>query len=358
MRFRLPAAVPAIALSLVVSACGDGASRAPFAESRTPPSVSARFDPPQGWAWGYVQVGDGPVQRYGVAAPPVAPRATILILTGYGESAEKWFETITDLTQRGFAVWVLERQGQGGSERLTPWRDLGHVESFDPDLATVKALVKTVIRPEVGARFLVLGHGEGGLIGLRAAQTGLPMDGLVLSSPAFGLSGLPRPRSDLARFAPALRTFRLSWVRSSDQKGWRRDGPDGTSAGLTHDPDRGKVQAAWMLANPDLRMGGRSLGWFAAFFDASEAAARDVRKTTTPVLMLNAGRDGVVTATPQARFCAEMVGCRVVRYAEAGHDLHMELDAVRNLWMSEIANFAAPPVLPIPSPAKIERHGL
>lgn len=343
MRLRLPAAASAIALCLAVSACGDGASRAPFAESRTPPAVASRFHPPQGWAWGYVKTGDSTVQRYGVTSPPVASRATILVLPGYGETAEKWFETASDLTKQGFSVWVLERQGQGGSERLTPWRDLGHVDSFDPDVAAVKALVTAVIRPAGGVPLIVVGHGEGGLIALRAAQGGLLMQGLVLSSPAFGLKALPRPRSDFARFAPALRALRLGWIRSPDQQPWRREAPDGKAQGLTQDAARGKVQAAWMLANPDLRMGGRSLGWFAAFFDASEAAAHDIRKVAVPVLMLDAGRDTVVTPAPQTRLCEAMKSCREIRYPSAGHDLHMESDPIRNAWLSQVTAFAAPP---------------
>lgn len=358
MRRRLLAAAPAIALSLAVSACGDGASRAPFAESRTPPALTSRFYPPQGWAWGYVKNGDATVQRYGVASPPVAPRATILVLPGYGETAEKWFETVSDLTRRGFTVWVLERQGQGGSERLTPWRDLGYVDSFDPDVAAVKALVRTVIRPTGDAPLIVLGHGEGGLIALRAAQTGLPMQGLVLSSPAFDLSALPRSRDDFARFTPALRALRLGWVRSPDQQGWRRDAPDGKAQELTHDGPRGKVQAAWMLANPDLRMGGRSLGWFAAFLDASDAAARDVRKTAAPVLMLGAGRDHVVTAGPQTRLCRQMTACREIRYSAAGHDLHMESDSVRSAWLAEVATFATARTPAKTQSGKDDRHGL
>jgi lysophospholipase len=324
---------------LTVSACGDGASRAPFAETRTPPSLGSRFYPPQGWSWGYVRSGEGLVQRYGVAAPPVAPRATLLILPGYGESAEKWFETVSDLTAQGFSVWVLERQGQGGSERETPWRDLGHIDSFDPDVAATRALIKGVIRPNPDIPLIVIGHSEGGLVALRAAESGLAMDGLVLSSPAFGLTALPRPRADFARFAPVLRAMRLGWIRTPDQPGWRRDGPDGFQAGLTHDSPRGKVQAAWMLANPDLRMGGRSLGSFAAFFDASEAAAQDVRRMTPPVLMLDAGRDNVVTATPQARLCAAMSDCKETRYPNAGHELHMESDGVRGRWLAAIVDF-------------------
>jgi lysophospholipase len=339
MRRRLLAVVLALIPILAVSACGDGGSRAPFSDSRTPPALGSRFYPPQGWGWGYVRNGEGPIQRYGVAAPPVAPRAVILILTGYGESAEAWFETVSDLNAVGFTVWVLERQGQGGSERETPWRDVGHVDSFDPDVATVRAMVKGVIRPKGDTPLMVIGHSEGGLVALRAAQQGVPMDGLVLSSPAFGLAALPRPRSDFARFTPAMRTLRLGWIRTPDQPGWRREGPDGFQSGRTHDAERGKVQAAWMLANPDLRMGGRSLGWFAAFFDASEAAARDIRNTAVPTLMLEAGRDKVVTATPQGRLCAAMIDCKETRYPDAGHDLHMESDTVRAPWLTAIVDF-------------------
>jgi lysophospholipase len=329
----------AIALTLSVSACGDGASRAPFAESRTPPALSARFYPPQGWAWGFVRSGEGLVQRYGVSAPPVAPRANLLILTGYGESAETWFETVSALNAAGFMVWVLERQGQGGSERATPWRDLGHIDSFDPDVAAVKALARGVIRPEDGIPFVVLGHSEGGLVALRAAQQGLTLDGLVLTSPAFGLTALPRPRSEFAKFTPAMRTLRLGWIRTPDQGGWKREGADGVQSGQTHDAARGKVQAAWMLANPDLRMGGRSLGWFAAFFDASEAAARDAGKVTTPTLMLDAGQDKAVTAKAQTRVCEAMPACQEIRYPKAGHDLHMESDAIRQPWLAAIIDF-------------------
>jgi lysophospholipase len=347
----------AVALALIVSACGDGASRAPFADTRTPPSLGSRFYPPQGWSWGFVRSGEGLVQRYGVAAPPVASRATLLILTGYGESAEKWFETVSDLTAQGFTVWVLERQGQGGSERATPWRDLGHADSFEPDIAVVRAMAKAVIRPGGDTPFVVIGHADGGLVALRAAQEGLRMDGLILSSPAFGLASLPRPRADFARFTPAMRTLRLGWIRTPDQPNWRRDAPDDFAIGRTHDVARGKVQAAWMLANPDLRMGGRSLGWFAAFFDASDAAAREAPKVAPPVLMLDAGRDKIATATPQTRLCSAMRDCREVRSPDAGHDLHMESDAVRTLWLAAVVDFTRARSLADAAADRAESHG-
>lgn len=339
MRRRPSAVALALVPILTVSACGGGSARAPFADSRTPPSLGSRFYPPRGWTWGFVRSGDSPVQRYGVSSPPGAPRATVLILTGYGESAEKWFETVADLNGQDFTVWVLERQGQGGSERETPWRDLGHVDSFDPDVATVRALINGVIRPTNDAPLVVIGHSEGGLVGLRAAQQGALMDGLVLSAPTFDLIAPPRSRADFARFTPAMRNLRLGWIRAPGQRGWRREAPDGVQDGLTHDAMRGKVQSAWMLANPDLRMGGPSLGWYAAFFDASDAAARDIREVATPTLMLDAGVDRIAAAPSEGRLCAAMTACVETRYPGAGHDLHMESDAVRRPWLAAIVDF-------------------
>ncbi|MFT4251017.1 MAG: alpha/beta hydrolase, partial [Caulobacter sp.] len=173
----------ALLLALPLFACGEQGSRAPFADSRTPPGIERRFLPPNGWAWGYVQVGEDAVQRYGVSAPHGAPTSQILILTDNGESAETWFETARDLNAKGVVVWILERQGQGGSERLTGRRDRAHAVSYAPDVTAAKAMVKAVIRPDGRLPLTVLGQGLGGLVALRAAEEGLMADALVLSAP-------------------------------------------------------------------------------------------------------------------------------------------------------------------------------
>jgi lysophospholipase len=329
----------AILMLLTLTGCGDGGSRAPFAESRTPPSIAPRFYAPDGWAWGYVRVGDGSVQRYGVSATAVGPRATILILPGYSEPAEKWFETVRRLNEDGYTVWVLERQGQGGSERLTPWRDLGHVDSFDPDVAAVRALVNVVIRPKGDTPLIVLGHSAGGLVALRAVETGLPTDGLILSSPALELANLPRSRDEVANIGRWARRLKLGWLKAPGQSGWRRDGPEGVAAGVTSDKARGAVQQAWLTANPDLRMGAPSLGWLAAFFDASERAQVDARQVNAPILMLDAGKDSYVLTAPQTKICKAMRDCREVRFSAGRHELHMESDATRDAWLSQVEAF-------------------
>lgn len=348
----------AILMLLSLAGCGDGGSRAPFAESRTPPSIAPRFYAPDGWAWGYVRVGDSSVQRYGVSATAVGPRATILILPGYSEPAEKWFETVRRLNEDGYTVWVLERQGQGGSERLTPWRDLGHIDSFDPDVAAVRALVNVVIRPKGDIPLIVLGHSAGGLVALRAVETGLPTDGLILSSPALELANLPRSRDEVANISRWARRLKLGWLKAPGQSGWRREGPDGVAAGVTSDRARGAVQQAWLTANPDLRMGAPSLGWLAAFFDASERAQVDVRRVDTPVLMLDAGKDSYVLTEPQTKICRAMRDCHEMRFPAGRHELHMESDTIRDAWLSQVEAFVRARITTHAQAHKAQPHAL
>lgn len=336
MRRRFPIAALASLLALPLASCGDEAVRAPFAESRTPPSLAVRFQPPQGWAWGYVAVGEGLVQRYGVSAPQGVPRGQILILPGYGESAEGWFETARDLNGRGYTVWILERQGQGGSERAMPWRDLGHATSFAPDVTVTKAMVKAVIRPKGRDPFVILGAGDGGLVALRALEEGLRADAAILSSPNFDLAAPPRAKSELIQIARWARRLKLGFVRYPGQSGWKREGHDGFAAKQTHDQTRGGVQQAWELANPDLRMGAPSLAWYAAFYDAVDATGADLKRVDTPVTMLDAGQDLTALPTPQSAVCATLPHCIETRWSQARHALHLESDSVRAQWLNVI----------------------
>ena len=320
-------------LLLLLAGCGGSDDRAPFAESRIPPSLAPRFWAPEGWSWGLVHVGEAPAQRYGVASTSGGRRASVLILTGYGESAEAWFETVGDLTARGYTVWVLERAGQGGSARYVSPRDLGHVPAFDDDIAATRALLRMIQGGAPETPVILLGHSVGGLIALRAVERGATVDGLVLSAPAFAAG----ERAD----GPGAWLVKagLGRVPAVWGAGWRRDGPDARAAGLTSDPSRGKVQSAWQLANPDLRMGGQSLGWLAAFGDASVAAEADLGAVGTPTLLLSAGADRNADAAAQDRVCRALARCELQRLAGARHALYLERDAIRAPWLASLDGF-------------------
>lgn len=320
---------------LALAACGRQDARAPFVDTELPASLSPRFYPPEGWTWGLVKVGDAPAQRYGVSAPRLAPRASILILTGYDDPAGAWFETITALNRRGYVVWLLERAGQGGSARLSRRRDLGHAESFEPDAAAVRAMVQTIIRPRDGMPLVLLGQDVGALVALRAVQSGSPVAGLILSAPTIEA----RSGAVTAGEARLARRLGLGWLRAPGQGGWRPEGPKGEAGRLSRDPTRLAMRLAWPQANPKLRMGGPSLGWRAAAFDAADAARAAARRTATPTLIIMAGADAVSDNAGSRRLCAAMPACREITIAAAWRDLPREADPARNVWLDSIDGF-------------------
>lgn len=324
-------------LLVLLSGCGGADDRAPFTDSRIPPSLGPGFWAPEGWAWGLIGVGDAPVQRYGVSSTAGAPRANILILTGYGETAEVWFETARDLNGAGYTVWVLERAGQGGSARYASIGDVVHVPSFEGDVAAVKALARAIVQSDAQAPLVILGQAEGGLVGLRAVQIGAPADVLFLSNARL------KPSAPLSNWPDWLMKAGVGRLPASLNSGWKREGPDAFSAGLTRDRERGGLQKTWQIANPDLRMGGPSLGWNSAFAKASEAAIAGLETTTTPTRVFTTGqtpeRLEVYEACSRMPKCAAVVGIDPPpgeNGAAVGASTHLGLDGLRGHWLQQV----------------------
>jgi lysophospholipase len=312
-----------LCLALLLTACGQDGGREPFTESRTPPVLSPRFLAPDGWAWGLVKAGDFPAQRYGVSSPSTGPLAHIVILPGYGESAEAWFETAGDLNDRGYTVWVLEGAGQGGSGRFTGARDVGHIPDMTPDLMGVKALLRVVI-PDDGKPVIVVGSRSGASVAVLAARDGFGGDALLLLSP-WKPAGAG-PHDDLLTRL-GLGGFREPWTA-----GWTRNGPAPTAG----DAYRARVGQQWQQVNPDLRMGAPSVGGRLALARGWEEARTALLRMARPVVMIAAPQELI-------QACGHATSCRSgpAPPGAKGPYLHLESDSARAAWMASVDGIVA-----------------
>lgn len=312
---------PLLCLALLLSACGQDGGREPFTESRTPPVISPRFLPPEGWAWGLVQAGDYPAQRYGVSSPSTGPLAHIVILPGYGESAEAWFETAADFNARSYTVWVLEGAGQGGSGRFTGNREVGHIPSIEPDVLAVKAMLRLII-PDDGKPVVVLARQAGAPVAVLAAERGYGGDALVLLS--------PWSPGQATSYDEPLSRIGLGWLREPHPYvNWRRDRPYRTG---NPGPDayRAEVQHAWQIVNPDLRMGGPSVQGRLVRVKAWEQAKVALPKIKEPVLLIDAP-PYLLPACQPANGCTALPAP-----GRHGPYLQLETDSVRAAWMGSV----------------------
>ena len=268
-----------LACALLLAACGASDATAPFVDSRPPPAISQADWPPTGWAWGLIQPSaNAPAQRYGVAATATMPRAQVLVLPGYGDFAETHYRQLKAFVGQYYVSWALDGAGQGGSGRGVGQRDLGHVDSFDPDIAAVQGLVLRSIRPSARLPLVLIAEGTAAPVALRALQRDpAGISGVILVRPVLRSSTSLDPRvSDWAA------RLHLGFIRAPGGFGWSHGAgaPDVST-------DEGR-RLAWQAANPDLRMGDPSLGWLAAFDDlVAQAKAAGWRRVETPVLILS-----------------------------------------------------------------------
>ena len=310
-----------LGLCCLLAACGPGQPRDAFVDTRLPPGLATRFFPPEGWAWGLVQTGDFPAQRYGVSSPRNAPIAHVLVLPGYGESAEAWFETAGDLNARGYAVWILEPAGQGGSGRFSAAADTGHVPDTEADLQAIRAMIRSSL-PQDRKPMILVGSQSGGILAILAAADRLGAKRLVLSA-------LPSP-SPVTSLEAGLTRLGLGWLRDPRQGGWRRTRT--TLAGA--DPYRGRLAQEWQAANPDLRMASPSIGWRVVMAEASEDAAKRLPSFDLPVLMIDGGAsfEGA---------CKQAARCQVLQIADRAWRApgHLLGDGSRSQWIEAIDRF-------------------
>ena len=296
---------------------------------------------PPGGQFDYVTAPDGARLRYGTW-PGAAGRPTILLLPGLRESIEKHFETVEDLQARGFAVVALDWRSQGLSTRPLENPQKVHVDNFDCHVSDLQALVTEILQSVAPADIYVLAHSMGAHNALRWMHDHPGrVRGAILCSPMCDI-WLPQ----------GLRWFFTAWVRLMTWLGRGEDyiffrGDYDASARrfdgnrLTSDRDRFEEEKAQIDANPALQTGGPTWGWLrAARRSVTTLMQPDyLSAITTPILMLQAGVEGVVRNEAQDIAAALLPDCQFLRIDGARHELLRERDIYRDQALAALDDF-------------------
>ena len=123
------------------------------------------------------------VQDWPVAEAAV-PRGMVLLVHGLGEHAGRYHHVAQRLNSCGFAVRGYDQYGHGESDGVRG--ALPREARLIDDLIDVISSTRKRMQP--GAPLILLGHSLGGLVAaLLVAFDRIPVEGLVLSSPAFAV---------------------------------------------------------------------------------------------------------------------------------------------------------------------------
>ncbi len=254
-------------------------------------------------------------------------RGTIVLVTGRNEFIEKYFETVADLIERGFAVHMMDWRGQGLSDRPLPDRMKGHVGDFADYAADLEALVERAAGP---GPLVLMGHSMGGHVILRALATSAALRakvaGAVLSAAMLEI--------DTGRVPPAwagrLARFAVLMGRAEAAVPAPKESGAGFNV-LTSDPERGADQAFFVAREPRLDLGAPTFGWLDAAFRSIALLGRPgaVEAIELPLFFAVAGADKVVRPDAQRRVAARLKRAQVLDIAGARHEILKERDELR-----------------------------
>lgn len=123
-------------------------------------------------------VGLGGLELQWQAWLPEKPRASVLLVHGFGEHCARYTNVFQKLIPAGFGFWGMDHRGHGRSQGL-----LGHVDSFSDYVEDLHQFYQEVVDPAAGAlpRF-ILGHSMGSIIAMNyVTMYGVGLSGCVLS---------------------------------------------------------------------------------------------------------------------------------------------------------------------------------
>lgn len=280
---------------------------------------------------GEITTADGAVLRFARWAPVASRKGTVCLFTGRAESIEKYFETVEELRQRGFAVAMIDWRGQGLSGRVLRNPRKGYVRRFSDYEKDVEAFVKQIVMPDCPPPYFALAHSMGGAVMLRLAHTGVRwFDRIVLSAPMIELPG----RTSSFPVRALVRVLRWSGMGSRYIPGGRdrcigNEPFEGNA--LTTDPVRYTRNAAILAETPALGTASPTLAWTdEAFKTIRQFRADDYpSRIRQPILMIAAGADTVVSTPAIEEFAYHLNAGSHLVIPGARHEILQEQDRYR-----------------------------
>jgi len=274
---------------------------------------------------------------------PKGARGTVVILTGRAEYIEKYYETVGDLLEMGFAVATMDWRGQGGSERQLHDPMRAHIDDFGLYERDLRALTAEVLTPHCPRPWIGLCHSMGGAIVMQVAHAGrCPFDRLVLTAPMIAIYGRPEPRTErrLVELVDALGFGGLYAPGAGGARPYSLYAFEGNV--LTSDPARYAKLQATLAAWPELGVGGPTIGWaHAAFRLMRRFAEPDFPRTvSTPTLVIASGADRVVDTRCIERFATRLRAGDLITLDGARHEIMIERDIYRDLFLRAFKPYA------------------
>lgn len=275
-------------------------------------------------------------------------RGTVILLHGRNDAIEKYFETIGDLTRRGFMVATFDWRGQGQSARLHDDPTRGHVRSFRAYVRDLEAFLHAIVMPDCRGPFVILAHSMGALVALLAAPRLVNrIERIVAAAP---LIALPPQRVGPNALYFGAAAMRLGGFGAMAVQKWPQGGRRFRFEDNPFTSDRRRFERNQVLAEtaPQLFLRSPTLAWLVSALGAMRKMddSNTIGALRIPTLLVTAGADTVVSSHATERLAWRMRSGHHLVIPGARHELLQEADRYREPFLSAFESFVGS-VLPL-----------
>ncbi len=309
-------------------------------------SPNPRRTRPEGAAFTTWPTPDGwPLRRMHWPRAAGAPiRGKLLFANGRGDFIEKYLESYAWWHAAGWDVSAFDWRNQGLSQR----EPLVRCTSFDPMVDDLAALIAdwrgTGQESQNAIPHVAIGHSMGGHLLLRTIVDRRPaLDAAVLVAPMLLVNSAPIPPWMAPQFTDLM--CLTGW---RDQPIWRtpiKPAPSGSprQTFLTSSRERYDDELWWWDQDPAFKGRIPTWGWMRAAYRSAASAFTPgkLAAVETPILILGAEKDRLVSAAAIRRAARLLPHATLKMYPDAAHEILREADRDRLDALATIDSFFA-----------------
>lgn len=230
-------------------------------------------------------------------------RGAVVVSHGMSEFAGKYHEFAWYLLNQGYDVFLYDQRGHGRSCRMTDRLDLIHVDHFSDYWKDLDCFVREVVQPNTEGPLYLYAHSMGGAVAVQyLANRPQIFRKAVLSAPMIRpLTGRVSPNfawlslSVCVAFGAGKKQF---WFSNSFDPNFPFE--------RSHDRSRVRFERnmEYRLQNPCCCTTPQTIRWVQQAVGIYHILTRKrlLKRIQTPILMISAEKDGIVSGEAQQKF--------------------------------------------------------
>ena len=249
-------------------------------------------------------------------------RGAVVVVHGLSEFSEKYHEFAWYFLNQGYDVFLYDQRCHGRSCRLTDRTDLIHVDHFSDYRKDLHRFVLDVVRPVTDGPLYLYSHSMGGAVAAQyLAEHPEVFRKAVLSAPMIQpLTG------NVPVWVARCGLTVYALLGNSRKKCFTSDEYD-PDYPFQRSHDKSAARFYWNMANrhrnPCFCTTPQTVRWVqqAVSLRGSLTSKRFLKKIRTPILMICAEKDDVVSGQAQRQFADGCALCRHVELPDSTHGM-------------------------------------